>query len=159
MKNIVKLVPVLALAFALASAAGAELLRFEPGSLRALEAANAGRPFVLILWATDCAPCRRELALVARLQRERPELPVVLVASDDPGNEAAVLELLAEFGIGSRNAWIFGEAGAERLRYAIDPQWFGEVPRSYLYDAAANRLAISGPLTEERLLDWLDSSR
>jgi len=33
-KNIVKLVPVLALVFAIASAAGAELQRFEPGSLR-----------------------------------------------------------------------------------------------------------------------------
>ena len=49
MKNIVKLVPVLALAlaFALASAAGAELLRFEPGSLRALEVWGLNQLFKL----------------------------------------------------------------------------------------------------------------
>ncbi|MGY8814879.1 MAG: hypothetical protein ACKVHQ_09190 [Gammaproteobacteria bacterium] len=43
----------------------------------------------------------------------------------------------------------------ERLRYSIDPDWFGELPRNYFYDANSSRIGFSGKLTEDILLEWL----
>ena len=42
-----------------------------------------------------------------------------------------------------------------KLRYGIDPSWFGELPRSYFYDAAHNRLPHSGALNEDHIEAWL----
>ena len=54
---------------------------------------------------------------------------------------------------------MFAEAVPERLRYAIDPAWGGELPRSYLFDAAHRRQAHSGLLDEAQLKDWLKRQR
>ncbi|MFT5164280.1 MAG: hypothetical protein ACI9FJ_002881, partial [Alteromonadaceae bacterium] len=40
-------------------------------------------------------------------------------------------------------------------RYAIDPSWYGELPRSYFYDAAGGRTAKSGLVNNETLKKWL----
>lgn len=39
----------------------------------------AGRPVVLNLWATWCPPCVREMPVLAKAQRDRPDLHVVFV--------------------------------------------------------------------------------
>ena len=44
-------------------------------------------------------------------------------------------------------------------RYAIDPAWRGELPRSYLFDAAHKRAAHSGLMNETQLRDWLKRQR
>jgi len=43
----------------------------------------------------------------------------------------------------------------DKLRFYIDPGWYGELPRSYFYDAAQQRSGHSGALTRAQLQDWL----
>ena len=132
-----------------------ELRPWGYGSMTAIEASHAGSAFIVVLWATDCAPCRRELRLLEGLLERHPAVPVVLVATDDRANEAQVGEVLAQYALDSCESWQFAEANVERLRYSVDPRWYGELPRAYLYDAAGQRRAISGPLSEETLEAWV----
>ena len=44
------------------------------GPANGLVARAAGRPLVVNLWATWCAPCRHEMPLLAAAQRTRPEI-------------------------------------------------------------------------------------
>lgn len=63
--------------------------------------AYAGRPLVVNVWATWCPPCRRELPLLARTARERPETTFVFLAS---GEDAATVRThLAATGIALTN--------------------------------------------------------
>lgn len=102
-----------------------------------------------------CPPCRRELALLSAFSAKHPGVPVVLIVTDPSDNTQAVTQILDRFALPDAGLWRFGDAGNERLRYAIDPKWHGELPRSYLYDANGDRVGISGPLSDELLQRWL----
>lgn len=123
---------------------------FEPESIVAIKRAHAGQPLVLVLWSADCSYCFGNLELLARLQARRPRLRVVTVATESIDFSSELEPLLARTGIRSE-AWAFGDASPERLRYAIDPRWRGEMPRSYLINSRGQVSAKSGVLTAEMI--------
>mgnify|MGYP001439699995 CR=1 FL=1 len=135
----------------------AEALSFGPDSMREIERMHAGAPFIVALWATDCSPCRRELAVLRAFSIDHPGIPVVLIASDNIGNADLVEHILAEFGLADVESWLFSNGNLERLRYTVDPGWSGEMPRSYLYDENSKRQAIIGALSKAHLDLWIES--
>src|SRR3569623_623551 len=121
---------------ALAAAGAQATAPFVRGRQQAIVAAQQGRPFVQALWSLDCVHCRDDLALLGRLRKQYPALQVILVATD-----AA--------------SWLFADRFVERLRYEIDPQWFGELPRTYFYGADGKRTAVSGKLDARDVEQWI----
>ncbi len=150
--NIKRMVAALLLAApGLSGAAHADtvLAPFEPGSLERIEAAHKGKPFVLILWSLDCPFCQGSMTVLAQEKRTRAGMTVVTLATEqlgDPDTDALVRARLGTVGL-TRNAWAYGAGAPEQLRYAVDPKWHGELPRSYWYDARGKRVAHSGALT------------
>ncbi len=140
-----------------AAPVAAALRPFDSGSFQALVAAHAGKAFGVVLWSLDCAPCLREFEVLRDLRKAGRQLPLVLVGTDSPdrGDEAA--QLLRRLGLDTLETWTFGGADAQRLRYEIDPRWYGEMPRTYFYAADGSRNAHSGGLSREDLRVWLDS--
>jgi thiol-disulfide isomerase/thioredoxin len=49
------------------------------GSFGELLVARKDEPFLLVLWATDCAPCRQEFALLAEVRAANKGLPMTLI--------------------------------------------------------------------------------
>ncbi|HET8701513.1 MAG TPA: TlpA family protein disulfide reductase [Nitrococcus sp.] len=126
---------------------------FRAESLAQIQAAQGRAPFVLVLWSLDCPPCFHELELLGRLHRADPALQLVLVATDsyaEPGVRSAIRGALERFGLDGVEAWAFA-GDSQRLRYAIDPHWYGELPRSYFYGPGQPRDAVSGLLDEARV--------
>jgi thiol-disulfide isomerase/thioredoxin len=132
---------------------------FGPESMREIEQGHAGDPFIVALWATDCSPCRRELELLRAFNADHPAVPVVLIATDDLRNASLVQTILSEFGLTRVESWLFSGGGVERLQYSVDPDWSGEVPRSYLYDRDVNRIVITGAASRIALDSWIESLR
>jgi thiol-disulfide isomerase/thioredoxin len=104
-----------------------------------------GRPTVVQIWATWCAPCREELRLLQRIQNEwRGTACVVAIAMDTQGWRA-VMPVVRELGLSlpvavatPRMLRLFG------LRSPVDP-----VPQLLFYDrrgrlVARSREAIAG---------------
>ena len=144
---------------ALAQAAPS-LQSFESGSLTQIEAAHRGKPFVMMVWSLDCVYCPASLAALAKA-RQAHGLAVVTVATDpldEDGNAAQIARKLGPR-LARADAWAFGAAPPEQLRHAIDPTWRGETPRSYWYDAKGVRQARSGPVTAEKIADFLRRQR
>jgi cytochrome c biogenesis protein CcmG, thiol:disulfide interchange protein DsbE len=77
-------------------------------------AALAGRPVVINLWATWCGPCRRELPMMTRMDRERPDVAFVFVNHQE--QPEAVRRYLVQTGV-------------ELERLVLDPR--GDVGRIY----------------------------
>jgi thiol-disulfide isomerase/thioredoxin len=128
---------VLALAgVALPARATHEPRPFDAKSFAAIRHAYAGRPFVLSLWSVHCEPCRHEMPLWRDLQARYPKVRVVLVAADNPGELDRIKAFLARHDPGPAESWYFADDFEERIRYAIDPKWRGELPRTYFFDAA-----------------------
>lgn len=127
------------------AAAETGLRSFELDSLSQIDAGT--RPYVLTFWGLNCAPCAQVLRELSRWQTR---LRVVTVALDSIEESAALQHELARAQLKSE-AWVFGSASPEALRYAVDPRWSGEKPRSYLVDRKGNRRALSGLLKPDDL--------
>ena len=147
-RRVVNLLAGCALAFFSAGTALA-LDAFEPDSLTKIAATEKNQPFVLFVWSLDCEYCQASLDLLAQQQRLHKNLKILTLATDrldDPEASVAVQKKLKAAGIAA-NAWAFGPASPARLRYAIDPAWRGETPRSYWFNRHGERIAYSGALT------------
>lgn len=149
-----RIVLVLLVALAGATAQAAEPRPFVSGSMQQIRAAHAGRPFVLALWSLTCSHCQEELAQLGMLQHRHPQLNVVLISTDTPDDATALTTTLARHGLVRAEAWVYADGFAERLRFEIDPRWGGELPRTYFFDRAHAVTARSGALVPAELERW-----
>jgi len=136
--------------------AAAELRPFQAGSLAEVEQHFVGEPFLLVLWSVDCAPCYGELEMLGRLKQQYPQLNLALVSTDPVAMRDETAKVLKEYRLDIPFNWIFADAHVERLRYRIDPDWFGELPRSYFYDRQHRRRGVSGVLDERQIREWIN---
>jgi len=133
----------------------ATLRDFDAKSLATIRAANAGRPFVLALWSVHCEPCRNEMAQWAALQRRNRNIRIHLVATDPQAERPLLRQFLAGHNLEGVQTWAFADDFEERVRYAIDPAWRGELPRTYLFDAKHRPEARSGPADLSWIEPWM----
>jgi thiol-disulfide isomerase/thioredoxin len=133
---------------------------FTPGSLAAIQAKYAGRPFILSLWSVNwCGHCITELTMLGKVARTQKSLPLVLVATDTPEFSDSIQKTLKRLGLARMESWVFDDDIPERVRHAVDPSWHGELPRTYLYDAQHRREAVAGVLSERKLKAWLGQQK
>ena len=143
-------------ALAAGVAPAAEPLRaFDVKSLEAIRAQNPGKPFVLAFWSVTCEPCRDDMPVFKAAQRKFPGVPIHLVSADPPGNRAAIESFLKRYDPGRVTRWAFADDFSERVRYAVDPAWRGELPRTYLYDEKHVPKAVTGKLERKSFEAWL----
>jgi thiol-disulfide isomerase/thioredoxin len=101
-----------------------------------------GRPLIINLWASWCAPCRKEMPALSDFAGENPEIAVVGVAVEDPLGEARTFG--AEIDPGYTLA--YGDDAFEAAYHN-----FG-LPVTYFLDAdGAVTEVFNGILTPERL--------
>lgn len=130
---------------------------FEPDSLARMIEEQNGKPFVLVVWSLDCEYCQTSLKTLAQEQRKRKDLTVVTLSTDTVSDPEAVTQMqkrLASLGMTGK-AWAYGTAPSEQLRFAIDPKWHGEKPRSYWFNARGERMAYSGVLTSAMISKFM----
>lgn len=139
--------------------AWAAALPFVDGSYESIRKAHRGQPFALIFWSVECGPCVKELSVLAHALQQHPAMQLVLISTDEAVCRAKVDAMLAQEGLGGVESWMFGDGDSSRLRSQVDPRWYGELPRSYFYDAHHRRTALSGPITPEYLEAWLKKRR
>lgn len=140
-----------ALALAGMAAQAAAIAPFGADGMERIAAAMKGKPFVLIVWSLDCEFCRASMDTLAQERKAGRKLEVVTVSTDaltDPVLGPMMDKRLAQLKMRD-GAWAFGDLAPERLRYAIDPRWHGEKPRSYWFNAAGERTAYSGVITPQ----------
>ncbi len=129
---------------------------FTADSFLEIKSEFEGQEFLLGLWSVDCPPCLVELKMMGELLALNPDLPFVLVSTDSIETRDDALEFLIDFNLHEFESWMFADGFVERLRYSIDPDWYGELPRSYFFDKNHDRQSHSGIMTEELLRGWFD---
>lgn len=135
-----------------------EVRNFDSGSLENIRAQAEGKVQIINYWSVDCTACYKELSLWQALSREYPQLKLVLISTDPPSYRDQVVEVIEDKNISHLEHWQFNHTSAQRLRYEIDPTWYGELPRTYLYQVDGQSMGISGLLDEQVLRQWLAQS-
>jgi thiol-disulfide isomerase/thioredoxin len=146
---------IVALLTLIPSSATADHKAFQADSLKQIEQQYAGKSFLLVLWEVSCFPCHEEMVLLEKLKKDHPDANVVFVSTDNFSKQQEVNAMLVSHGLENIDSWLFADANIEKLRYSIDPEWFGELPRNYIYDIDGSRIGFSGKLTQEILDEWL----
>ncbi len=116
-------------------------------------------PRLVVLWSVDCPPCYKELALLETLLETHQKLAVTFVATDDDPSRYPEVDVMHQRLQGEQlQKWVFAEMNAPQLRFAIDPNWSGVLPRSYFINHKGQRFAHSGLLESRQIMDWFELS-
>lgn len=141
------------------SFAGADTIKaFTAESFEEIKASFEGQEFLLGLWSVDCPPCMVEMEFMAELLTLNPDIPYVLISTDSIEQRDYSAEFLEDVGLGNKESWMFADSFVERLRFSIDPNWYGELPRSYFFDNKHAMQSHSGIVSEELLQNWFSRS-
>jgi thiol-disulfide isomerase/thioredoxin len=99
-------------------------------------AASRGRPVLVNVWATWCAPCREEFPDLVRLERELSAegFRLLLVSADFDTEVESVRRFLAEQGV-DFETYLKQE---DDLRFidGLHKEWTGALPASFLFDGS-----------------------
>jgi thiol-disulfide isomerase/thioredoxin len=106
-----------------------------------LVAARRGRPVVVSLWATWCAPCVKEFPELIALARARRDIAVLAVSIDDPESRAQVEAFVSErrppFPV-----YLKAAGRDDDFIAALDREWSGVVPATLVYAGDGTRAAL-----------------
>lgn len=120
---------------------------FRIDSYRQILAESAHAPLLLAIWSVDCPSCLKDMKNLRALHEKHPELKIVMLAVDDGEALPEIRRIIGDERLAALDNWVFADENPEKLRYEIDPAWFGELPRTYFFDAAHRRTGKSGALT------------
>jgi thiol-disulfide isomerase/thioredoxin len=141
---------VLLFASLLASTAqAADFIALDRHSARRLTEAESHRqPTIVTLWSSDCNYCKKNLQLLADLRKANKRLQVITIAAESESPELA--PMLNRYAIaGPRYA--YGSDSPEAIAYAIDPNWAGELPRTFLFNGNGKKEKISGVVSRQMI--------
>ena len=140
---------------ALTSAFAAESGKSEPfkyGSYQQILSSHNGEPFVMVVWSVTCSACLKEMEILKEIHDDKTDLKMVMLSVDDFSVADEVHAVLEKNGISGLESWVFSESNTQRLRYEIDPTWYGELPRAYFFNAERQRKAVSGKLSKKEFM-------
>lgn len=123
---------------------------FGSGSYQQILQAHDKKGFMLILWSLDCPTCIKDMELLNQIHKSRPELKIVMIATDELSASSEIQTLLAKYQLSDLENWVFADDNSQKLRYEIDPSWYSELPRTYFFSASHQREGISGALSLEQ---------
>jgi len=132
-----------------------DALLFNADEDKAALAEADGKPVLVNLWASWCAPCVKELPTLDALSL-RKGAPAVIAVSEDVGERTSVDAFLKEHGIGNLESWrdpemamtsalgvqvlpttvYYDASGREVWRYVGDLDWTGEEASRLLAEGA-----------------------
>lgn len=136
-----------------ASAVAVELKPLSKAELGSLHQQHSTQNHAQIYWSLSCVPCRHELKELGELAQGQ-TLPISLINTGEDSAEQ-IQAFLRQHHLEQQDHWLFADPIPERLRRAIDPQWFGELPRTYLVEKDGQTHAISGGMDMKLLVQWL----
>lgn len=126
-----------------------EIKPFLSGSYQQILSANPNQALMLAIWSVDCPSCLKDMDILSKLHEKHPALKIVMLASDDAEALPEIKRIIDSHKLGGLENWAFASDNPEKLRYEIDPAWYGELPRTYFFDAGHQRLGKSGAMSLE----------
>jgi thiol-disulfide isomerase/thioredoxin len=134
------------------SANAVDLQSFQIDSFEKIVNAKKQKDHLVILWSFDCPPCITELQKISDLHQQYPEYQLTLINTDSVDEQIRVKKLIEQYNLAGLDNWGFANTDAEKLRYDIDPRWFGDLPRSYFFPLKGKVKRLRGALTLAELL-------
>ncbi|OHC75712.1 MAG: hypothetical protein A3G18_03375 [Rhodospirillales bacterium RIFCSPLOWO2_12_FULL_58_28] len=129
---------------------------FVRGSFAAIVEAGRGRPHIVNFWSIGCPPCLAEMPILKKILESGADVRLTMVSTDAENDIPRILRTLEKYAPAKAEKWVFADTFVERLRYEVDKNWSGELPRTYLIGVNGEIKVESGLLDESALSKWLE---
>lgn len=109
------------------------------------------------VWASWCGPCRQEFPMLTALRSNlAPQgIPIVFVSVDEAEAYGVALEFATQFG--EQPPLLVAERPLGPFKAALNPNWPGMLPATFLFDGEGNlRYFWGGPVYENELLPIIE---
>jgi len=125
------------------------LRSFIPGSYQQILTEHANQPFMLVIWSITCPSCLKDMALLNEVHKAHPDFKIIMLTTDDLSADTDILTILTKNDLARLENWAYADENTQKLQYEIDPKWYGELPRTYFFNATHQRDGVSGVLSRQ----------
>lgn len=131
---------------------------FDGANWQTLASSQKGQPLIVHFWGFTCGNCMVELNDWGRFAKEHPHVAISFVNWDRRGADPSrIAQALAKAGLGGVQSFVLANGFEEKLRFAVDRDWMGELPYTRLIDADGKVTTFSGTADFKMLSQWLDA--
>lgn len=138
-------------------AAPLRILPFVVGSFSQIKQQQQDKPFIVVFWSETCSYCMTEMAMLAKYQKQYPEVTLITVATDVFLEDEVVQKVLHQSQLDLQQTWVFAEQFPEVIYVDVNKRWRGELPVTHFFDRDHQEIRHMGIIKEDELRAWLSA--
>jgi thiol-disulfide isomerase/thioredoxin len=131
-----------------------DFMPFDMNTRQVIEKRYIDQPLIISFWSIDCPYCIDDLKKLGRALSKNTNVKLITVCVDGKESAKKAERILSQANLPKHEQYQYAEVDEDRLRYNIDPSWYGELPRTYFYDAAHQVTPLSGKISNSFLDKW-----
>ena len=133
-----------------------EFMPFEINTRNVIEKKYLNQPLIISFWSIDCPYCIDDLKKLGKALSKNKNVKLITVCVDGKESAKKAERILNLAHLPEHERYQYAEVDEDKLRYSIDPTWYGELPRTYFYDTAHQVTPLSGKISNSFLDAWLN---
>ena len=133
-----------------------EFMPFEINTRNVIEKKYLNQPLIISFWSIDCPYCIDDLKKLGKALSKNKNVKLITVCVDGKESAKKAERILNLAHLPEHERYQYAEVDEDKLRYSIDPTWYGELPRTYFYDKAHQVTPLSGKISNSFLDAWLN---
>jgi len=131
-----------------------DFMPFDMNTRKVIEKRYIGQPLIISFWSIDCPYCIDDLKKLGKALSKNTNVQLITVCVDGKESAKKAERILSQANLPKHEQYQYAEVDEDRLRYNIDPAWYGELPRTYFYDATHQVTPLSGKISNSFLDKW-----
>ena len=131
-----------------------EFMPFDMNTRKVIEKRYIDQPLIISFWSIDCPYCIDDLKKLGKALSKNTNVKLITVCVDGKESAKKAERILSQANLPKHEKFQYAEVDEDRLRYNIDPAWYGELPRTYFYDATHQVTPLSGKISNSFLDKW-----
>ena len=131
-----------------------DFMPFDMNTRKVIEKRYIDQPLIISFWSIDCPYCIDDLKKLGKALSKNTNVKLITVCVDGKESAKKAERILSQANLPKHEQYQYAEVDEDRLRYNIDPAWYGELPRTYFYDAAHQVTPLSGKISNSFLDKW-----
>ena len=133
-----------------------EFMPLEINTRNVIEKKYLNQPLIISFWSIDCPYCIDDLKKLGKALSKNKNVKLITVCVDGKESAKKAERILNLAHLPEHERYQYAEVDEDKLRYSIDPTWYGELPRTYFYDTAHQVTPLSGKISNSFLDAWLN---
>ncbi len=131
-----------------------DFMPFDMNTRQVIEKRYIDQPLIISFWSIDCPYCIDDLKKLGKALSKNTNVKLITVCVDGKESAKKAERILSQANLPKHEKYQYAEVDEDRLRYNIDPAWYGELPRTYFYDATHQVTPLSGKISNSFLDKW-----